>query len=66
MRVLLVLALLALATLGGCGGDDDEGGSGSPGGTTSAYCTMGAKTLELVAERFRQGRSVRRIVEEFR
>jgi hypothetical protein len=69
MRVLFVSALLALAMLGGsC--DDDKGDSGSDRGTstsdtTSTYCTIAAKTLELVAERFREGHSARRIIEEY-
>jgi hypothetical protein len=69
MRVLLVSALFALATLSGCGDDDDGGGApDTPTPTSdsaSAYCKIGAKTMELIASGLREGHSARQIVEEY-
>ena len=59
--LLLVLALLALSALNGCDPDDGD----TTEDVASPACTIGAKTLELVAQTLREGRTARKIIEEY-
>ena len=72
MRLVLVVALFALAALNGCGGG---GGDGDTDGTTSeqsseeaytqAGCAVAAKTVELIASWLREGHTARESIEEY-
>jgi hypothetical protein len=69
MRLVLVVALFALAALSGCGDDDDTDGTSSEQSAEEAYtqagCAIAAKTVELIASWLRERHAAREIIEEY-
>jgi len=69
MRLVLVVALFALAALNGCGDDDSTDSTTSEHSAEEAYtqagCTVAATTVELIASRLRKGHTAREIIEEY-
>jgi hypothetical protein len=60
--LLLVVAVLSLAVLGGC---DDDDGETTPDDPTASYCQLGAKAVELIGSQLRAGTSAKQIIEDY-
>jgi hypothetical protein len=68
VRLVLVVALFALAALGGCGNNHPDGTSSEQSSDeeyTQVGCAIAAKTLELIASRLREGNTAREIIDQY-